>query len=59
MPPRPPGLVHFKAAAAAANAIASATVDASHRLGAGAILVITRSGFSARLVSSFSFLIFF
>ena len=35
------------------HAIASATVDASHRLGAGAILVITRSGVSARLVSSY------
>lgn len=35
------------------HAIASATVDAARQLGAPAILVITRSGFSARLVSSY------
>jgi pyruvate kinase len=35
------------------HAIASATVDAARQLAARAILVITRSGFSARLVSSY------
>jgi pyruvate kinase len=35
------------------HAIASATVDAARQLGSPAILVITRSGFSARLVSSY------
>ena len=35
------------------HAIASATVYAARQLGAPAILVITRSGFSARLVSSY------
>jgi pyruvate kinase len=35
------------------HAIASATVDAARQLSARAILVITRSGFSARLVSSY------
>ena len=35
------------------HAIASATVEAARQMGAPAILVITRSGFSARLVSSY------
>jgi pyruvate kinase len=35
------------------HAIASATVEAARQLAARAILVITRSGFSARLVSSY------
>ena len=35
------------------HAIASATVDAARQLSARAIIVITRSGFSARLVSSY------
>ncbi len=39
-------------ATAREHAVASATVSASRHLGAPAILVITRSGFSARLVSS-------
>jgi pyruvate kinase len=34
------------------HAVASATVNASRHLGSPAVLVITRSGFSARLVSS-------
>ncbi len=34
------------------HAVASATVDSARHLGAPAVLVITRSGFSARLVSS-------
>lgn len=34
------------------HAVASATVEAARHLGAPAVLVITRSGFSARLVSS-------
>ena len=35
------------------HAIASATVDSVRRLDAAAVIVITRSGFSARLVSSY------
>jgi pyruvate kinase len=35
------------------HAVASATVEAAHQLGAPAIIVITRSGFTARLVSSY------
>jgi len=35
------------------HAIASATVDAARQLGSPAILVITRSGFSARLISGY------
>jgi len=35
------------------HAVAAATVDTARNLGASAILVITRSGFSARLVSSY------
>jgi pyruvate kinase len=35
------------------HAIAAATVDAARQTGAPAIIVITRSGFSARLVSSY------
>jgi len=35
------------------HAVASATVETARQLGAPAILVITRSGFSARLVSSY------
>ncbi|HCW78042.1 MAG TPA: hypothetical protein DG084_02915, partial [Gemmatimonadetes bacterium] len=35
------------------HAIAAATVDAAKQIGAPAIVVITKSGFSARLVSSY------
>ncbi len=35
------------------HAVASATVEAARQLGAPAIIVISRSGFSARLVSSY------
>jgi len=35
------------------HAVANATVDAARQLGAPAIIVISRSGFSARLVSSY------
>lgn len=35
------------------HAVASATVDAARQVGAPAIIVITRSGFTARLVSSY------
>jgi pyruvate kinase len=40
-------------ASAREHAVASSTVDAVRSLGAPAIIVITRSGFSARLVSSY------
>ena len=35
------------------HAVASATVESTHQLSAPAIIVITRSGFTARLVSSY------
>lgn len=40
-------------ASAREHAVASATVESTHQLGAPAIIVITRSGFTARLVSSY------
>jgi len=53
--PRYLGMTHHALRSGATpreHAVASATVDASRNLGAPAILTITRSGFSARLVSS-------
>ncbi len=53
--PRYLGMTHYALRSGATpreHAVASATVDASRNLGAPAILTITRSGFSARLVSS-------
>jgi pyruvate kinase len=49
------GRTHYALRAGATpreHAVAAATVDAARNLGAPAILTITRSGFSARLVSS-------
>jgi pyruvate kinase len=53
--PRYLGMTHYALRSGATpreHAVASATVDAARNLGAPAILTITRSGFSARLVSS-------
>jgi pyruvate kinase len=53
--PRYLGMTHHALRSGATpreHAVASATVDAARNLGAPAILTITRSGFSARLVSS-------
>ena len=48
-----PGARSRKGASPREHAIAAATVDAARQMGAPAIIVITRSGFSARLVSSY------
>ena len=48
-----PGLRTRSGASRREHAIAGATVDAARQIGAPAIVVITRSGFSARLVSSY------
>lgn len=48
-----PGLRTRGGASRREHAIAAATVDAARQVGAPAIVVITRSGFSARLVSSY------
>lgn len=48
-----PGLRTRSGATRREHAIAAATVDAARQIGAPAIVVITRSGFSARLVSSY------
>ena len=48
-----PGLRTRGGASPREHAIADATVDSARQIGAPAILVITRSGFSARLVSSY------
>ncbi len=48
-----PGLKARGGASPREHAVAAATVDAARRVGAPAILVFTRSGFSARLVSSY------
>ncbi len=48
-----PGLRTRGGASSREHAIASATVEAVRQIGAPAIVVITRSGFSARLVSSY------
>ena len=48
-----PGLRNRAGASRREHAIAAATVDAAKQIGAPAIVVITRSGFSARLVSSY------
>ena len=48
-----PWYVTRAAATLREHAIASATVDAARQLGSPAILVITRSGFSARLISGY------
>ncbi len=48
-----PGLRTRSGASRREHAIAAATVDAARQIGAPAIVVITRSGFSARLVSSY------
>lgn len=48
-----PGLRTRGGASRREHAIAGATVDAAKQIGAPAIVVITRSGFSARLVSSY------
>ncbi len=48
-----PGPRSHRGASPREHAIASATVDAARQTGAPAIVVITRSGFSARLVSSY------
>lgn len=48
-----PGLRSRGGASPREHAVASATVDAARRVEAPAIIVITRSGFSARLVSSY------
>ncbi len=48
-----PGPKSRRGASPREHAVASATVEASKQVGAPAIIVITRSGFSARLVSSY------
>jgi pyruvate kinase len=48
-----PGLRTRSGATRREHAIADATVEAARQIGAPAIVVITRSGFSARLVSSY------
>jgi pyruvate kinase len=48
-----PGPRSRRGASSREHAVASATVDAARQVGAPAIIVITRSGFSARLVSSY------
>jgi pyruvate kinase len=48
-----PGPKSRRGASAREHAVASATVEAAKQVGAPAIIVITRSGFSARLVSSY------
>jgi pyruvate kinase len=48
-----PGLHSRGGASPREHAVAAATVDAVRRMGAPAIIVITRSGFSARLVTSY------
>jgi pyruvate kinase len=48
-----PGPRSHRGASPREQAIAAATVDAARQTGAPAIVVITRSGFSARLVSSY------
>jgi pyruvate kinase len=48
-----PGPRSHRGASPREQAIAAATVDAARQTGAPAIIVITRSGFSARLVSSY------
>jgi pyruvate kinase len=48
-----PGLRSHRGGSPREQAIAAATVDAARQTGAPAIIVITRSGFSARLVSSY------
>lgn len=48
-----PGLRARGGASRREHAIAAATVDSAREVGAPAIIVITRSGFSARLVSSY------
>ena len=48
-----PGLRTRGGASRREHAIAAATVDSARQIGAPAIIVITRSGFSARLVSSY------
>jgi pyruvate kinase len=48
-----PGPKSRRAASPREHAVASATVEAAKQVGAPAIIVITRSGFSARLVSSY------
>ena len=48
-----PSAKHRGGASRREHGIASATVDAVRHVGAPAIIVITRSGFSARLVSSY------
>ena len=48
-----PGLRSRGGASRREHAIAAATVDSVRQIGAAAIIVITRSGFSARLVSSY------
>jgi len=49
----PPGLSSRGGASHREHAVASATVDASKAIGAPAIIVLTRSGFTARLMSSY------
>jgi pyruvate kinase len=48
-----PGLRTRGGASRKEHAVAAATVEAARQVGAPAIIVITRSGFSARLVSSY------
>jgi pyruvate kinase len=48
-----PGAKSRRGASPREHAVASATVEAAKQVGAPAIVVITRSGFSARLVSSY------
>jgi pyruvate kinase len=48
-----PGLRTRAGATLREHAVADATVDSARQIGAPAIIVITRSGFSARLVSSY------
>jgi pyruvate kinase len=48
-----PGLRSRRGASPREHAVAAATVEAAQQVGAPAIIVITRSGFSARLVSSY------
>ena len=50
---RPPGARRRAGATSREHAVAGATVQAVEQLSAPAIVVITRSGFSARLVSSY------
>jgi pyruvate kinase len=48
-----PGPRSRRGASAREHAVAAATVESARQVGAPAIIVITRSGFSARLVSSY------